>query len=85
MHTHHSGPVILFSMNHHPGREWIRSLERETMERTEEKKTASFADLALTHEVQRAIGDPGFGEPTPSSPSPSPSSMALNRGFPHGH
>jgi ATP-dependent RNA helicase DeaD len=35
------------------------------MERTEEKKTASFADLALTHEVQRAIGDLGFEEPTP--------------------
>jgi ATP-dependent RNA helicase DeaD len=35
------------------------------MEITEEKKTASFADLALTHEVQRAIGDLGFEEPTP--------------------
>jgi ATP-dependent RNA helicase DeaD len=35
------------------------------MEKTEEIKTASFADLALTHEVQRAIGDLGFEEPTP--------------------
>jgi ATP-dependent RNA helicase DeaD len=35
------------------------------MEKIEEIKTASFQDLALTHEVQRAIGDLGFEEPTP--------------------
>jgi ATP-dependent RNA helicase DeaD len=35
------------------------------MEKPEEIKTASFADLALTHEVLRAIGDLGFEEPTP--------------------
>jgi len=35
------------------------------MEKADEKKTASFHDLALTHEVLRAIGDLGFEEPTP--------------------
>jgi ATP-dependent RNA helicase DeaD len=35
------------------------------MERTEDQQTVSFADLAPSHEVQRAIADLGFEEPTP--------------------
>ncbi|MDD1668013.1 MAG: DEAD/DEAH box helicase [Methanomicrobiales archaeon] len=35
------------------------------MERTENQQPVSFADLAPSHEIQRAIADLGFEEPTP--------------------
>jgi ATP-dependent RNA helicase DeaD len=35
------------------------------MEKTDHIKTVSFADLAPSHEIQRAIADLGFEEPTP--------------------
>jgi ATP-dependent RNA helicase DeaD len=35
------------------------------MEKTDKLKTVSFADLAPSHDIQRAIADLGFEEPTP--------------------